>query len=284
MQGDWDCLCQSDLWTLNGDFSQLQTPFSEDVIHSSILLDPAQDTVLSVDAQGFNRALSPQRSSVQAPKLFEPLVHHRSKPLSSETSVTSWVDDSYTSAHNPTSQTLAPSKDYELIVPELESCQLCPYRGSAHGIAYVVTPLTVGDAEQLTAPTEDILRLVTIMDHLMLLSHASDRVSPAASRFLKTKEAEHATGSNPARLSRRSPSNAAAAGKSGVGQTLLRVTELVSQELGVSTVVIARHSLPISRDWRTITTQTTWARRVDLYQQIKRQDNRAVRQVSGILD
>lgn len=265
VRGDWDCLFQGDLETPNGDFSQRQTPSSENRIHSSIL-DPAQDAVPSVDVQGWDRALSPKRSSVQGPELFEPSVHHPNKPLSSGSSVTSRVDDSYTSVYDPTPQSLTPSKGYKLIVPELESCQLCPYRGSAHGIAYVVTPLLVGDAEQLMPPTEDISRRITMTDHLVLLFHASDRVSPAASRCSKTKEAEHATDSNLVRLSPRSSFNAAAAGKSGVGQTLSRVTEPVSQKLGVSTNVTARHSLRTSRDWRTTTTGIIWARKVDLHQ------------------
>lgn len=127
-------LFPGDLWALSGDFSQLQTPSSENRIHSSIL-GPALDAEPSVDAQDLDRALSPKRSSVQAPELFNPLVHHPSKPLSSDSSATSWIDNSYTSVHDSTPRSLPPSKDYELIVPELESCQLCPYRGSAHGIA-----------------------------------------------------------------------------------------------------------------------------------------------------
>lgn len=283
LQNDWGCLLQGDLWTSNGDFSLLQTPFSENHIHSSIL-DPAQDAVPGADAQGLDRALSPKRSSVQAPEPSEPLINHPSKPLGSDHPVTSWVDDSYTSVHDPTSQNLAPSKDYKPIIPELESCRLCPYKGSAHGIAHVVIPLLVGDAEQLTTPTEDISRRTTMTDHLLLSFHASDRVSPAASRCSKTKEAEHATGSNPVRLSPRNSFNAVAAGESGVGQTLLRATELVSRELGVSTYVIVRHTLRTSSYWRTTTTRITWAREVDLRQRIKWRDDWAVWRASGILD
>lgn len=249
-------LFPGDLWALSGDFSQLQTPSSENRIHSSIL-GPALDAEPSVDAQDLDRALSPKRSSVQAPELFNPLVHHPSKPLSSDSSATSWIDNSYTSVHDSTPRSLPPSKDYELIVPELESCQLCPYRGSAHGIAYVVIPLLFGDTEQLMALTGDISRQATMTDHLVLSFHASDRVSSAASRYSETKEAEHATGSNPVRRCPRNPFNAAAAGRSGIGQTLSRVTEPVSQKLGVSTNVTARHSLRTSRDWRTTSTRIT---------------------------
>lgn len=265
VQFDWDCLFQGDLWALDGDFSQLQAPSSENRIRSSIL-DPAQDAVPGADTQGLDRALPSKRPSVQTPELSEPLVHHPINPLSSDSSVTSWVDDSYTNVNDPTSQSLAPSKDYKLLVPELESCKLCPYKGSAHGIACVVNSLLLGDDEQLTGPTEYISRRFTMTDHLVLSFHASDRVSPAARRCSKTKEAEHATGRNPVRLFTRNSFNAAAAGQSNVGQTLVRVTGFVSRELGVSTNVIARHSLRISTDWRTTTTRITWARKVDLHQ------------------
>lgn len=142
MQGDCDCLFPGDLWVLNGDFSQLQTPSSENRIHS--LLDPTQDAEPSVDAQGFDRPLSPERSSVQAPELFEPLVHQPSKPLSSDSSVASWVDDSCTSVHVPTSQSLTPLEGHKPINPELKYCQICPYSGSTRAITYVVIPLLVG--------------------------------------------------------------------------------------------------------------------------------------------
>lgn len=136
---------------------------------------------------------------------------------------------------------------------------------------------------KLTIMTEPTSRRNTMANHHVRSSNAPSKVNLAAARCSKTREAGNDIDNNPARLSRRNFFSAAAAGKLGVGQTLLRVTGLVPQELGLSTAVIVRHTSPISRDWRTTITGTTVARRVDLVTK-KWRDDWAVRRASGILD
>lgn len=139
----------------------------------------------------------------------------------------------------------------------------------------------IDKTSKLTVMIGPTSRSNTLADRHVRLSNVPSKASMAACRFSRTKGAGHATGSNPARLSHRSPFNAAAAGKSGVGRTLSRVTGLASQELGLSTVAIARPLLSISGDWKAITRRITWARRVDLRRTGReRRDDWAVRRAS----
>lgn len=126
------------------------------------------------------------------------------------------------------------------------------------------------------------------MDHHLPLSNAPSQASLAARRFSRMKEAGRATGSNLAGRYRRSLSSAAAAGESGVGQTLSKAIGPVPQDQELCTTVIARQFFPISRDLRTTITAITWGKRVDL-RQIRRvarecRDDWAVRRVSRKLD
>lgn len=132
MQGDWGYLYQGGPSALDGNFCQ--PPHYTPENHLGPRSETSQDLVLSM-TQVWDRTSRPATSSAQVKAM--PHSHHSSEDLSPSSSATLPQCDSETGVKNSDTLDQTLLGNWMSIAPELKSCRLCPYKGSAQRIKYV---------------------------------------------------------------------------------------------------------------------------------------------------
>lgn len=135
MQDDGEYLYQGGSLTLDGNVRQPSCPTSEPHFDSR-RSHPPQDLLLGMDTQVWDRTIRPAISSAQA-KDHSALSTQPSSEFLSPSPLAALPLYGVQAGANSDTQGPTSLGDQMSIVPELESCKLCPYKGSAQRIRYV---------------------------------------------------------------------------------------------------------------------------------------------------